>query len=288
MAWNRPQADSQTKDSLRRAGAVRTTVAVRGAIAGGLVVAAVGGVLGWFALRGGDGHPAPGGTKGHGLIREQKPAGAPRATGVNTSGVNAVGLAQPKKPDYKVMRAVTNANGAVTEDVVLPDGTTKKIVKPPRPVFDNAVDQLIAMTISIQPGMEAAPFPTGVSDDDFRRALKKDVIIYNDDPDHIKELKLRVRETRNEILDIMSKTHKGFEEILQEHRADMNFGTKAYQDAAKGLAEVRKNGTEADVRKYVTVMNAALQQVGAKELPYDDERPVSRGRGNNLRKGTNE
>lgn len=280
MAWNR-----STERELGRGNRERETgkFPFRGLVAGVIVVLGAA-VAAWWLWPTGEsaGETPPPQTKQR--IKEVKPAAAPKAAPAPTQVVTAP---KPSEPEYKVISAVTNTDGGVVLQVVLPDGTPKRIIKPPRQVWHNAADQLIAMAISIKPGMTAAPFPTGVSDDDFRRALKQEIVIYNDDTDEIKELKRRVRETRNEILDIMNTTHRSFEDILQEHRSEMNDNTKAYQDAVKGLAEVRKNGTEEDVRKYVTVMNAALQQVGAKELPYDDERPVQRGRGRASTKGTN-
>ena len=254
----------------------------RGIIAS--MVVAAGGVTAWLVLALSGEAPAQNEVRlSRSKIRTVEPVSRPAVASMKRNAAPVVKVAEP---EYKLIRAVTNRDGAVVQDVVMPDGSLKMIVKPPRQVWHNAADQLIAMAISIAPGETAAPLPTGVSDDDFRRALKKDIVIYNDDTPEVKELKQRVRETRNEILEIMNQTHRSFDDILQEHCADMNSNAKAYQDAVKGLAEVRKNGSPEDVKRYVTVMNAALQQVGAKELPYDEDRPMRRGRGTISTKGT--
>lgn len=183
-------------------------------------------------------------------------------------------------PKVKIVKSVTNTDGAVVEDFLDEAGKLRRVVRPPRQVWHNAADQLIAMTLAIQPGVEAPPLPTGVSDDEFRRALKQEIVIYNDDPSETREIKMRVREARKEILDMIDRDGRGFEEILHEYHSEMNANTKSYQQALKGLIEAEKTGTPEDVRKYRTVMNAALQQIGAKELPSDDEIAARRRRGN--------
>lgn len=207
-----------------------------------------------------------------------------RQVATNKANVVSTSVKPVDLPRVKVVKAITNDDGAVVEDFLDEEGKLRRVVRPPRQVWHNAADQLIAMTLAIEPGFEAAPLPRGVTDEEFRRALKTEIVIYNDDTPETRDIKMRVREARKDILEMMDKQGRGFEEILQEYHSEMNANTKAYQDALKGLIEVKKNGTPEDVRKYRTVMNAALQQVGAKELPYDDEISARHRRGK-TRKG---
>ncbi|MGN0847809.1 MAG: hypothetical protein ACI4RA_10560, partial [Kiritimatiellia bacterium] len=181
-----------------------------------------------------------------------------------------VRVREAARSDRRLVRVVTNQTGAVIEDYVTTDGRRKRVVHHPPQVWDNAADQLIAMAVSIAPGVEAPPLPTGVSEEEFRRALKKPITINHDDSESLKEIKRKVRAARSEILDEMERTGRGFEEIIREHREGMNASTQLYREALRGLSEVRRNGTAEDVREYKVKMNEALRQAGAKELPIRD------------------
>lgn len=173
----------------------------------------------------------------------------------------------PKILEPKIVKTVTNSNGAVIQDVITPDGKLERIVKPPKQVWNNAVDQLIAFALSIEPGVEAPPLPSGITNDEFRRALKKDIVINSDDSERVKEIKRRVHDTRREILAVMDETGKSFEQVLNEHRARMNQNSSLYHEALKGLKEVKQNGTPEEVAQYIEKSNELLRSQGARELP---------------------
>ena len=173
----------------------------------------------------------------------------------------------PKIAEPKIIKTVTNSNGAVIQDVITPDGKLERIVKPPKQVWNNAADQLIAFALSIEPGVEAPPLPSGITNDEFRRALKKDIVINSDDSERVKEIKRRVRDTRREILAVMDETGKSFEQVLNEHRAQMNQNSLLYHEALKGLKEVKQNGTPEEVAQYIEKSNELLRSQGARELP---------------------
>jgi flagellar basal body-associated protein FliL len=173
----------------------------------------------------------------------------------------------PKAPEPQVLSVRTNANGSIVTRLRMPDGSTRRSIKSPPPIWDNAADQLIAFAISIEPGVEAPPLPAGVSNQEFRRALKKDIVINADDSERVKEIKRRVREARQEILEVMDATGKSFEEVLNDHRSQMNQNSSLYHEALRGLAEIEKNGTPDDVAKYIKKSNELLRSQGARELP---------------------
>ena len=268
MAWNRPSENGRanTPGSPRRGRSPRPTVAVRGLIAGLIVV--VGAGVGAWALWPEGGTRRDAASTKRSLIREAKPAVVSRANAAAPAVATAP--AKPVEHEYgKLVRSVTNQDGAVTSDYVDGSGIRRRVVTPPRQVWHNAVDQVIAMAISIKEGMTAAPFPYGITDDDFRKALKTEIVIYSDDSDELKDLKRRVRETKKEIARIMEEEGSSFSQIIEDHREQMNANTEMYNNALRGLAETRKNGTAEDVHKYLVIMNAALQQVGVKELSDD-------------------
>ena len=185
-----------------------------------------------------------------------------------TIASNSVTKVEPHKVTEPVVLSVkTNANGSVVTRLKMPDGSTRRSIKSPPPIWDNAADQLIAFAISIEPGVEAPPLPSGITNDEFRRALKKDIVIKPDDSEQVKDIKRRVRETRREILETMEATGKSFEQVLNEHRAQMNQNSALYHEAVKGLKEVEQNGTPEEVAEYIEKSNELLRSQGARELP---------------------
>ena len=277
MAWNgSDQSDSSHTAAPRRKRIAKAPPSSGRGIWAALIVLVGAAVAAYFLVFDRKSAPQPV------AVAEKKPAPAqvvaPAPSAPRAAEAPAPGTPEPPpqppappKPDYKVLSAETNDNGAVVEKVLLPDGKMRCIVHAPPQVWDNAADQMIAMAISIKEGVEAAPMPTGVTDDEFRRIVQKDIVIKNDDSPEIKELKKKVRETRKEILDIMDETGDSFEQVLQRHHDEMNEDTATRNQALKELAEE-------DVHKYVTVMNAALQQAGIKGLPYDSKSKDGRGR----------
>lgn len=167
----------------------------------------------------------------------------------------------------QIVKTITNSNGAVIQDLIMPDGKTKRIVRPPKPIWDNVADQLIAFAISIEPGVDAPPLPTGVSNDEFRRALKKNIVINPDDSEEVKKIKRRVRDARQEILEVMNSTGKSFEEVLNDHHAQMNQNSALYHEALRGLTEIEKNGSPEEIALYIEKSNELLRSQGARELP---------------------
>ena len=161
---------------------------------------------------------------------------------------------------------ITNSSGAVIEDYVLSDGSRKRKIIPPPPVWDNAADQLIAMTLSIEPGIEAPPLPSGVSDQEFLKALRKPITIYNSDSPDLRNLKCRVREARNEIIEVMASTGKTFEEVINEHRSAMNNGTDLWLDAQNAFASFRENAPDDEIADYIEKVNQLLEDYGARKL----------------------
>ncbi len=190
-----------------------------------------------------------------------------------------------KSTEPTLLKSVTNKTGAVIEDFRLPDGSIKRKVTPPKQVWDNAANQVIAMALAIEPGVEAPPLPAGISDKEFLDALKKDIAFNEDDTAEIRDLKRRVRDTRNEIFSIMEETGKSFMEVLQEHREMMNQNTELYHAALKDLKELEQDGAnDEELDSYREVVNGMLIEQGGKELPSKDElqnRPRRRGRRTN-------
>ena len=279
MAWNGsdgagghagrvtlPGGGGRVETRPSREGSASRTSRVKGLVA--LAVVVVGGGLAWWWVGGRGGHAggAPRTSRPtERLIKEQRPAAVGHAGRVTLP-------VTPKKPKApvatqpRVVAVETNAMGAVIEDLVLPDGREIRRITPPPPVWDNAADQLIAMAISIESGVDAPPLPVGVSDREFLQALKKPIVINAEDPASLQRLKRQVREARNEILDTMAKTGKSFEEILNDHRDAMNEGTALWRVAQEDYASAKETMTDEEREEYVAQVNALLEERGARPL----------------------
>lgn len=185
---------------------------------------------------------------------------------------------KPQDSQPRLAQSETNAMGYVIEDFILPDGAEMRRITPPKPVWDNSVDQLIAMAVSIEPGVEAPPLPAGVSDREFMKALKNPIIINSSDSSELQRLKRKVRDARNEILEVMAKTGKTFEEVLNEHRDAMNEGTALWRMAQEAFKSVRETATKEELDEYTAKVNAYLEERGARPLSI---RPRQRGKAKN-------
>ena len=187
---------------------------------------AIGGGL-WFWLAGArDARPyqtKPPATDKPKTEKPQPPTPRPRAVAKNDApapvATNAPAVRSPKEVVSSVV--TTNADGAVVEKIVLADGTKKAIVTPPKPIFDNAADQVIALAISTKPGDAMPPLPDlrGI-DEDFAKSFLTPIKINDDDPENVKELKRNVIETKKQLLEAM-KDGKTVMQALQEHQAEM-------------------------------------------------------------------
>ncbi len=186
---------------------------------------------------------------------------------------------KPQDGQLRLAQAETNAMGYVIEDFVLPDGSEMRRITPPKPVWDNAADQLIAMAVSIEPGVEAPPLPVGVSDREFLQALKKPIIINSSDSAELQRLKRQVRDARNEILEVMAKTGKTFEDVLNEHRDAMNEGTALWRTAQETYKSVRETATKEELDEYTAKVNAYLEECGVRPLATG---PRQRGKARNF------
>ena len=67
--------------------------------------------------------------------------------------------------------------------------------------------------------------------------------------------------------------------ILNEHRDDFNHATQMQAEVKKGLQEYLDAGDGEGAKKYLTMMNLALQQIGVPEveMPKDEEESENEG-----------
>ena len=164
--------------------------------------------------------------------------------------------------------ARTNQSGAVIEKLRLADGRTIEKVTPPKPIFDNPSDQMIAVALSANPGQTVAPFPDlGSIDDDFAKSLATPIRIEEGDSEETKELKLKVKEARAYIAAEIGQG-KTAKQCLYEYREEMERIADSHLMAITQMETMKKEGASAaEISKFRTRINEFLREKGITELP---------------------
>lgn len=244
MSWNRPAATPQNEQKKPSA---KPTLK-HGIIAGAAVV-----VLGLAALwifSGGDATPKAKGEKKTGTIKEVKSAKGAHSEKVAFRGSEA--------GERTVVDAVTQTKAPTNEvsGEALPPPTFKKIT-----------DQHLVMLLNPNSG-PIPPFPPGVDvipDKEFLESLKTPIIINDDDPENVKALKEKMIVARQEVKEAID-SGMSFGQVLNEYRDNFNENLKIQGQIREELDKIIESGDLAEARKYRTVMNLALQQMGIGEV----------------------
>ena len=205
--------------------------------------------------------------------RLHKPATIPvvaAATNQPAPKVPAVNAA-PKRLEEGVEvvsgTTTTNSSGAVIEMLVLANGKKVMKVRPPRPVFENACDQVIAMAISVGPGQSMPPLPhlNKSLEQDFVNSLANPIVIGEDDPDDVKELKARVKETKAYLVQEIKKGGSLLE-ILREHQAEVERNADSHLMAVQEMQKLRAECGEEAALAFVKEVNEAFRARGIPEI----------------------
>lgn len=164
--------------------------------------------------------------------------------------------------------AVTNKSGEIMERWRTPDGKTHARLIPPPPVFDNVIDQALSIALSVPPGHSLPPMPSLGPDSTkaFAEALKKPIVIKDDDPEDVKKAKLLVQSGREAIFEAL-KSGKSVQEIIADHCAAVNDNAELHN--AVGV-EYRKLIAEGDLEaaeEYRSKANEILEKSGAAIVP---------------------
>ena len=160
--------------------------------------------------------------------------------------------------------AVTNNDGTVVERIHTSDGKSHRVTTPPKRVFDNASDQLIAMAISgAGSGVGMPPLPLSESvEADFRKSLEKPIEILDSDGDDVKLEELR---------ELVSQG-KTVREALSEHQSQVNRIAAYHQEALKMIREIReRDGAEA-ANEFLKTINEKLKAEGSPAISSQAER----------------
>ncbi len=160
-------------------------------------------------------------------------------------------------------QATTNANGTIIERIRTADGKSHRVTKPPRPIFDNPSDQLIAMAISgANSGIEMPPLPMSDSvENDFKKSLESPIKINDDDSDEVKLMKMDVMAVRETLKDLVSQGMT-VRDALAAHQEDVNKAAAYRKEALAILAEIRQTDGEDAAREFLEKVNKNLTEAG--------------------------
>lgn len=183
-------------------------------------------------------------------------------------------VAEPSRKDVRLENGievvkstvVTNKSGAVIEKLWMADGKTKSKIHPPRPIFENASDQLIAMAVSVKPGQSMPPLPDlSTVDQDFLKSMVNPIRVDDEDSEDVKDLKLKVMEARAYLAEEVKKG-KTVREALQEYQTEMEKYADSHAMALTQIKELReKDGVQA-AQEFRERVNEVFRARGIPEL----------------------
>lgn len=183
-------------------------------------------------------------------------------------------VAAPPKKDVRLENGVevvkstvvTNKSGAVIEKLWMADGKTKSKIHPPKPIFENASDQLIAMAVSVKPGQAMPPLPDlSTVDQDFLKSMVNPVRIDDEDSEDVKDLKLKVMEARAYLAEEVKKG-KTVREALQEYQAEMEKYADSHAMALTQIRELREKDGDQAAQEFRERVNEVFRARGIPEL----------------------
>ena len=279
MAWNRPREDGRavsTKPPLHigRPKAALQSKAVRGAIAGAIVVVGAAVAAWWIWPEDDDTAVSSKPPYRDGLIKEVKPA-APRA--VKEKPAETPVAEEPQLTSVQrmlkgatLLQAHTNRAGTIVERYRLANGTIHEHVIDPPPLFSNLSDQIIASVIGAKAGTPIPPLPPMRPTDlnnAFVNSLLEPIRVNENDSPEKAALKMAVKATREEIAQIIkSGDSRTVVEILQDHVADNNQKVVLKAEAIEQLHEVIKTEGQDFAAEYLEKVNKRLETYGVSPI----------------------
>ena len=137
----------------------------------------------------------------------------------------------------------------------------------PKPVFDNASDQLLAMATSGRPGVPMPPLPIAGQGADmmFMASLDKPIEILDTDSEAVRAVKQRVIDTRAEVKALMEKG-LSFQEIMREHQGLVNDNASIRTKAMIEARAILEGGDQEGAETYIRTMNHAFAEMGIEPI----------------------
>ena len=161
----------------------------------------------------------------------------------------------------------TNASGAIIEKLVLADGKKMMKVHPPKPIFDNACDQVIAMMLSVKPGQSMPPLPMldKSLEQDFLDSIASPIVISEDDPDEVRNIKAQVKEAKAYLVEEI-KRGGSLLEAIREHQAEMERIADSHLMAMQEMQKIRAECGEEAALEFIERVNESFRARGIAEI----------------------
>ena len=261
MAWNKPTAENRQPKAKKPS-------AMRGVIAGLVVVALGAGIVAWL-FRSGEAESRPLHENTPTKIKTVEPAAAPKkAEPEPEKPAEVVGKPKEKYPGEKIVEVSTNS-GYVIEVSVDANGRMTRHVLTTSP-WEFSSDGLLAMVLASSGNGEMPPLPAigPEMDEEFKRSLKKPIEILPTDSDEVVAMKKIVMSAREEMKELL-KEGGHFSDILIDHHKLLNENGKIRSDAMRELYELKKSGDAEGAHKYEVMINAAFSQMGIEPIGDD-------------------
>lgn len=168
----------------------------------------------------------------------------------------------------KNLVCTTNDCGEITERWITPDGKKHARLIPAKPMFDNAVDQMLSIVLSVPAGVEIPPMPSlgQNAGDVFADALQNPIEINEDDSDQMKRAKLLVISGRDAMLEELRRG-KRVEDVFADHCAMWNDNARLQQEVIKGYNDLIKEGDFESAELFRAQANELLEKAGADPIP---------------------
>ena len=173
----------------------------------------------------------------------------------------------------------TNGDNIITTRIGVDGKKYKQIAKVnEQPIFDNPVDQVLALMLTTPKGSVIPPPPPlgAEADEVFIKGLKRPIEIRDDDSPEVKRVKRIVMAAREEMIEELGAGHS-VNEVIAKHCMNVNENAKL---RAQAVAEYRRildeEGDEAMAEQYREKANGLLVNAGA--VPIDKRGPSSRSR----------
>ena len=160
----------------------------------------------------------------------------------------------------------------VIETFITVDGKTHKYYHDLREnALPTGADQILAMMTQDYGGFGAPPLPhIDNFENEFGDALKKPIVINNDDSKEVREVKERVRAARKEMLELMAEG-KSANDVIREWQQMQEDNATVRLDAATKVRELLDQGDREGAEQLCKKYNEILEKSGIMKLELPEE-----------------
>lgn len=276
MAWNRSDSEGTSPEHARKrqSSANGSRKGFSAAAVSVLLIVIFGGVIAWYLFDNENGDQTPQ-TKVQPVAKAvpTKPGNHSTTTVIEKVAVSEVKSKEPEKwYGVEIAQRTVKTNGTmVIERIRTVDGKTHAYFHDDAPpVFETAADQILALATCDDP--LAPPLPMGGGfEESFAKALKKEIIINDDDSDDVKEVKQRVIQARKDMAAMMAQGMSA-NEVLKQNEELRKHNYESREIAVQGLMEYLEKGDLEGAQNYCDTMNQALDSMGIMRIEIPEKR----------------